>query len=89
MARTDYVIFWADDHSPVRILPMRLQADDIALGAHCALVLNAYARHLQSKGLGGRVEWEATDDCKSSYPELLAKDLAEYHAWLESGEGGL
>lgn len=82
--RTDYVIFWADGHHPVRILPMRLYSRDLGLGSHYSLLLNGYCRHLQSKGLGARVEWEASDDCKGSYPKLLARDLADYCAWVES-----
>jgi hypothetical protein len=84
MTRTDYVIFWADDHSPVRILPMRLEERQTKLGGQIALALNAYARHLRDMMRCDRVTWEATNDCKSSYPALLAKDMAEYRAWLES-----
>lgn len=82
--KTDYVIFWADGHHPVRILPMRLDSRDLDLGSHYSLVLNGYCRHLQAQGLGQCIQWEASDDCKGSYPELLAHDLAAYCAWIES-----
>jgi hypothetical protein len=82
--RTDYVIFWADEHHPVRILPMRLRDEELDLGAHVPKVLNAYCRRLQSLGLGQRVTWEASNDPKGSFPLLLAQDQAEYRAWMKS-----
>lgn len=81
--RTDYVIFWADDHHPVRILPIRMRELDHELGSSTARRMNAYCKHLESIGLGNRVNWEPTDDRKGSYAALLARDLAEYDAWLQ------
>ena len=81
--RTDYVIFWADGHSPVRILPIRMRESDHELGSYTALKMNAYCKFLESIGLGKRIEWEPTNDRKSSYPALLAQDLAEYENWRE------
>jgi hypothetical protein len=82
--RTDYVVFWADDHHPVRILPIRMRELDHELGSYAAVKMNAYCKHLESLGLGQRILWEATDDRRGSYPELLARDLAEYDNWYEA-----
>jgi hypothetical protein len=82
--RTDYVIFWADGHSPVRILPKRHHSDRLRLGSYDATLLNGYARYLRSLFSPCDITWELTNDCLGSYPELLAKDLAEYKEWAES-----
>jgi hypothetical protein len=81
--RTDYVVFWANDHHPVRILPIRMRELDHELGSPTARRMNAYCKHLESVFPGTRIMWEPTDDCKASYPALLARDLAEYDAWLQ------
>ena len=81
--RTDYVVFWADDHYPIRVLPIRMRESDHELGSYAALKMNTYCKHLESLGLGKRVSWEPTDDCKGSYAGLLARDLAEYESWRE------
>ena len=84
MIRTDYVVFWADGHHPVRVLPIRLKGSDHELGSHAANRMNAYCKHLETLFPGARVVWEPTDDRHASYPALLARDLAEYDGWLQA-----
>ena len=84
MNRTDYVIFWADDHHPIRILPVRLRDDDHNLGSNAAMKMNSYCDYLKTKGLGKSILWEPTNDNKGSYPALLASDLKEYLDWLQT-----
>lgn len=84
MIRTDYVVFWADGHHPVRVLPIRMKELDHELGSPTARRMNAYSKHLEALFPGARVVWEPTDDRHASYPALLARDLAEYDEWLQT-----
>ena len=83
MARADYVIFWADGHHPVRILPIRLSEEDQALGSHAARKLNLYCEYLKAVFPGSCIQWEPSNDKKGSHAGQLASDMQEYLAWQE------
>ena len=83
MARTNYVVFLADEHHPIRVLPIRLTDEDQAIGSPATAGLNLYCGYLRAVFPGSRIEWEPSNDKRGSHATLLASDMREYLAWQE------